>query len=465
MREAFIAVDFGGGSGRVIAGEIKGSELSLREIHRFTNRQVRLGGHIYWNFLSLFDEMMTGLRKSIAEGLHIASIAIDTWGVDFGFIDPRGKLLGNPVCYRDDSVNGSADEFFLHHGTPGEFYAEAGLQIMDIDSVFRLARLLKSDPSQLEAADRLLFTPDLFSYFLTATANNEYTIASSSGLIDARSRTWNRKLIERIGLPQRLFGDIVMPGTVRGFLTDDVKAQLGIDYNVPVIAVGSHDTASAVHATGEDFESTRTAYLSSGTWSLLGVTLGEPILTEEARMAGFTNEGATGGRIRFLQNITGLWIFQKLIEEWHHKGLPTDYPTLLEAAENDPSTAVIDVDDQIFHSPRSMTGATVSYCRAHDMEIPDTQGQYVSCVMHSLAQRYKKGIEGLNRLLPYPVERLRIIGGGSRNALLNRLTAEATGLDVAAGPVEATAIGNILMQAQTLGAVSDPKQIDKITMS
>ena len=464
MKDAIIAVDFGGGSGRVIAGTIENNSLALREIHRFTNRQVRLGGHTYWNFLSLFDEMISGLRIAVREGFRIASIAIDTWGVDFGFIDGRGNLLGNPVCYRDDSVSGAADEFFLHHGTPEEFYAMSGLQIMDIDSVFRLARLRKNDPAQLEAASRLLFTPDLFSYFLTGTANNEYTIATTSGLIDARTRNWNRHLIEQIGLPQHLFGDIVMPGTVRGMLTDDVKTQLGIDYDVPVVAVGSHDTASAVHATGEDFDSTRTAYLSSGTWSLLGVTLGEPILTDEARQAGFTNEGATGGRIRFLQNITGLWIFQNLIDEWRHLGLPVDYPTLLSAAETDPSNAVIDVDDPIFHAPRSMSGAIDAYCAAHSIEAPKSQGQYVSCVMHSLAERYRKGIEGLNRLLPYPVERLRIIGGGSRNQLLNRLTAEATGLEVVAGPVEATAIGNILMQARTLGVISDATQIKNITM-
>ena len=451
MKDAIIAVDFGGGSGRVIAGVVAGDCVELREIHRFANRQVRLGGHTYWNFLSLFDEMIVGLRKAAGEGLHILSLAIDTWGVDFGLIDSRGRLMGNPVCYRDANVSGAAESFFLHHGSQQEFYAQAGVQIMDIDSVFRLARMQHEMPEELRAAGRLLFTPDLFSYFLTGTANNEYTIATTSGLIDARTRNWNRPLIDRIGLPQHLFSDIVMPGMVRGLLTRDVMAQIGVDYDVPVIAVGSHDTASAVHATGEEFESSRTAYLSSGTWSLLGVNIGEPILTDEARLAGFTNEGATGGRIRFLQNITGLWIFQKLIEEWRHQGLPTDYPTLLAAAESEPSEALIDVDDQMFHAPQLMTGAIEEYCRRHEQQVPATQGQYVSCVMRSLAMRYKKGIDGLNRLLPYPVEKLRIIGGGSRNALLNRLTAEATGLQVEAGPVEATAIGNIMMQAQALG--------------
>lgn len=462
MKEAFIAADFGGGSGRVMAGTIEGHTLTLREIHRFGNRQVRLGGHTYWNFLSLFDEMVRGLQKAVAAGYRLRSIGIDTWGVDFGFIDRNGFLLGNPICYRDDDVAGTAAEFFASGITSQEHYAEAGIQIMDINSVFRLARLRHRDPDMLGAADRLLFTPDLFSYFLTGEANNEYTIASTSGLLDARTRDWNYRLIDRLGVPRRLFGPIVMPGTVRGKLTADVKAKIGIDYDVDVVAVGSHDTASAVYCVGGDYAGNGTAYLSSGTWSLLGVTTDEPILTEAAREAGFTNEGAVGGKIRFLQNITGLWILQNLMAQWNEQGLPTDYDTLLGAAEKAGITSTIDVDDPTFHSPRSMSGAIDNYCREHSMAVPETQGEYVRCVLQSLAARYKKGIDGLNALLPHPVRRLQIIGGGSRNGLLNRLTAEATGLEVSAGPVEATAIGNILLQAQSSGAITSPEQITQI---
>lgn len=462
MKEAFIAADFGGGSGRVMAGTIEGGTLTLQEIHRFENRQVRLGGHLYWDFLRLFDEMVRGLRKATDEGYRLRSVGIDTWGVDFALINAEGNMLGNPVCYRDDAVAGSAAVFFSNHGSESEHYAEAGIQIMDINSVFRLARMRDTDPSMVAAADRLLFTPDLFCYFLTGEPNNEYTIASTSGLLDARRRNWNRRLIDRIGLPQHLFGQIVMPGTVRGRLTEEVKARIGIDYDVDVVAVGSHDTASAVHCAGGDFETTRTAYLSSGTWSLLGVTVAEPILNEDARLAGFTNEGAIGGKIRFLQNITGLWILQQLIAQWKEEGMPTDYPTLLGDAEKAVTDAVIDVDDPTFHSPRSMSGAIVSYCRDRGMKAPHTQGEYVRCVLQSLAVRYKRGIEGLNALLPHPVERLHIIGGGSRNTLLNRLTAEATGLQVTAGPVEATAIGNIMLQAQTAGIITSPGDITEI---
>lgn len=464
MKEAFIAVDFGGGSGRVMAGTIAGNVLEMQEVHRFNNRQVRLGGHTYWNFLSLYDEMIEGLRIAASSGLRLRSIGIDTWGVDFGLIDRKGNLLGNPVCYRDAGVTGAAADYFRCHGPETEHYRKAGTQIMDINSVFRLARMAGTDPDMLRAADRLLFMPDLFSYFLTGVADNEYTIASTSGLLDARRRDWDRELIGRIGLPDRLFGKIVMPGTVRGQLTDDVKAQTGIDYDVAVVAVGSHDTASAVYCVGGDYDTTRTAYLSSGTWSLLGVTLNEPVLTEEARLAGFTNEGGAGGKIRFLQNITGLWILQNLMAQWSQDGLPTDYATLIAAAEKASTQAVIDVDDPSFHSPRSMSGAIDDYCRSHGMEVSSSQGEYVRCLLQSLAARYKKGIDALNRLLPHPVERLQIIGGGSRNTLLNRLTAEATGLEVSAGPTEATAIGNILMQAQSAGVIASPSDINQIIM-
>ena len=451
-KEAFIAVDFGGGSGRVMAGTIDGHTLRLHEVRRFGNRQVTMGGHTYWNFLSLFDEMVSGLADAVNPGYRIRSIGIDTWGVDFGFIDGQGNLLGNPICYRDGGVAGAAEEFFERNGiTAAEHYSEAGIQVMDINSVYRLARMVGTDPSMVGAASRLLFTPDLFSYFLTGKAMNEYTIASTSGLLDARTRDWNRALMRKAGIPERLFGEIVMPGNVRGQLTEEVKSRIGIDYDVDVVAVGSHDTAGAVYCVDGDYDSSRTAYLSSGTWSLLGVAIDQPILTEAARENGFTNEGGVGGKIRFLQNITGLWILQNLMSEWAEKGLPTDYGTLLSAADEAVTPAIIDVDDPMFHSPRSMTAAIDTYCREHSMAVPSGQGEYVRCVLQSLAHRYKKGVEGLNALLPEPVARLQIIGGGSRNGLLNRLTAEATGLEVVAGPVEATAIGNILLQAKAAG--------------
>lgn len=459
MKDVYVAVDFGGGSGRVIAASIDaGGKLTLSELHRFVNRQISMGGHLYWDFLSLFEEMKTGLRKAVEAGYRLVSVGIDTWGVDFGLIDRNGNLLGNPVCYRDPAAVGGVERFFRTNDVSAH-YAEAGIQIMDINTLYRLVDMKEWAPDMLGAAHRLLFMPDLFSYFLTGLACNEYTIASTSELIDVKSRTWNRNLIRRAALPEEIFGQLVMPGEVRGKLTDDIKRELGIDYDVNVIAVGSHDTASAVHSVAGTYEADGTAFLSSGTWSLLGVVVSEPILSEQARLAGFTNEGCTGGKIKFLQNITGLWILQRLIAVWQHEGLPTDYGHLLAEAERAVIDTVIDVDAPDFTSPADMRRAITDYCRQHGLTVPETQGEIVRCVLQSLAARYKRGIDELNSMLPNPVKRLQVIGGGSRNDLLNRLTREATGLTVDAGPVEATAIGNVLVQAQAAGRITSPSDI------
>ena len=467
MMNTYLAVDFGGGSGRVMAGSTYQGTLKLEEVYRFPNRQVRMGNHVYWDFLALFDEMKNGLRQAVRKGYHIRSIGIDTWGVDFALIDRNGNLLGNPVCYRDSRTDGLPEEFFdtselnspcmdanVFRNHPGgnlsRHYSEAGIQVMSINTLFQLYSMKKNNDVQLEVADRLLFMPDLFSFFLTGVANNEYCIASTSELLDARSRTWNWELIRRLGVPEYLFGDIVMPGTVRGKLKPEIAEEIGFTEEVDVIAVGSHDTASAVFAIPEtQVDKSRCAFLSSGTWSLLGVELDEPILTEEARICGFTNEGGVGGKIRFLQNITGLWILQRLMAQWKERGEECTYDVLLSAAESADISSVIDVDNKVFQNPADMEATIADYCREHQLPIPVTSGEYVRCVLQSLAQRYKRAIEQLNRLLPSPIEQLNIIGGGCRNALLNRLTADALGIPVIAGPVEATAIGNILVQARS----------------
>lgn len=449
MKDAFIAADFGGGSGRIIAATVNDGRIELHEIHRFRNRRIQLGRHLYWDFLSLFQDMKDGLRRAVEYGYRLRSIGVDTWGVDFGFIDADGNLLGNPLCYRDPAAEGGVARYFKD-SHPGDHYAQAGIQIMDINTLYRLVDLKNDSPALLAAADRLLFMPDLFCYFLTGKACNEYTIASTSELLDARTRTWNRPLIERAGLPQHLFGQIVMPGEGRGTLTEAVKKEIGIDYDVPVIAVGSHDTASAVHSVKGTYDNSRTAFLSSGTWSLLGVNISQPLLTEEARTAGFTNEGGVGGQIRFLQNITGLWILQQLMDQWEDEGKETDYPYLISEAEKSVIASIIDVDDPVFAKPSKMDRTVRAYCEQRGLAVPECQGDTVRIVLQSLAHRYKKGIEQLNAMLPAPVERLEIIGGGSRNDLLNRLTQEATGIPVNTGHVEATAIGNIMVQLEAL---------------
>jgi len=468
----YLAVDFGGGSGRVMAGSIHQGTLKLEEVYRFPNRQVRMGDRVYWDFLALFDEMKNGLRQAVRRGYHIRSIGIDTWGVDFGLIDPNGHLLGNPVCYRDPRTDGLPEEVFGDASCAGDasrrypggslsrHYSEAGIQVMAINTLFQLYSMKKNEEIQLEAAYRLLFMPDLFSYFLTGVANNEYCIASTSELLDARSRTWNHSLIDSLGLYKGIFGDIIMPGTVRGKLKPEIAEEIGLTEEVDVIAVGSHDTASAVFAIpATQKERSRCAFLSSGTWSLLGVELDEPILTEEARLGGFTNEGGVGGKIRFLQNITGLWILQRLMAQWKERGEAYSYDALLATAEQADISSVVDVDDKVFQNPADMEVAIADYCREHRLRVPETYGEYVRCVLQSLAQRYKRGIAQLNALLPAPVEQLNIIGGGCRNSLLNRLTAEALGIPVVAGPVEATAIGNILVQAIAEGEIRSREEI------
>ena len=445
MREAYLAIDFGGGSGRVIAGYTSDGELRLDTIYRFQNRQVRMGGHIYWDFLSLFEDMKIGIRMAVEKGYRINSIGIDTWGVDFGLIDRNGNLIGNPVCYRDSRTDGMPEKVFSFIDQ-SRHYSISGTQVMAINTLFQLYAMKEEKSPLLSVADKLLFMPDLFSYFLTGVANNEYSIASTSELMDIKARAWNFGLIKELGLPEHIFCDIVMPGQERGTLKPDLKEELGLDYDVKVIAVASHDTASAVYAVPSTDNGKVTAFLSSGTWSLLGVVAEEPILSEEARVNGFTNEGGVDGKICFLQNITGLWILQKLMSEWEKEGKCTEYDVLIPDAVKAEISSVVDVDDNSFASPINMAEAITSYCRESGQQLPRTQGEFVKCVLLSLAERYRKGIEGLNRLLPRPVEKLHIIGGGSQNKYLNRLTALATGLEVDAGPVEATAIGNILVQ-------------------
>lgn len=462
LTPAYIAVDFGGGSGRVMAGVIETDKsLRLIEIHRFINRQVRCGGRLYWDFLSLYAEMVEGLRKAVASGLRIRSIGIDTWGVDFGLVDADGNLIGNPVCYRDEAVEGMTEEFFANRSRQ-EHYAVNGTQVMAINTLFRLMALRRDAPALLGAARHLLFMPDLFSYYLTGRPGNEYTIASTSELLDARRRDWDFNLIDELGLPRDIFGEIVQPGSSRGTLRDDVAEAIGVDYPVEVIAVGSHDTASAVFATAEDDSDGQVAWLSSGTWSLLGIDLPEPVLTEEARVAGFTNEGGVGGRIRFLQNITGLWMLQRLMAAWSESGNAVDIVTLIKEAEAVDTDTVVDVDDPVFASSGNMEAVIAGYCRREGLRAPSTRGEAARVVIQSLARRYARGIEQLNSFLDTPVRKLRIMGGGSRNMLLNRLTAEAAGIEVEAADVEATAIGNILVQAIADGAVTSRGDITAV---
>lgn len=456
----YLAIDFGGGSGRVIAGTVDGGRVTMQLVHRFANRQVRLGEHVYWDFLALFADMKEGLRKAASLGLKIDGIGIDTWGVDFGLVDKHGNLLGNPVCYRDARTKGMPQEVFKTIDQ-AKHYSINGTQMMDINTIFQLYSMkLAKDPT-LDAAEHLLFTPDLFSYFLTGVANNEYTIASTSELLNATTKDWDWEAIDALGLPRKLFGDIVMPGTVRGKLRKDIAEETGLG-EVDVIAVGSHDTASAVAAVPATDDESPVAFISSGTWSLLGVEISEPILTEQARKADFTNEGGVGGSITFLQNITGLWFLQRLMAEWKAEGDEQQYDVVLPQAERATIPTVIPVDHEAFQNPPSMQQALCDYCSQNGLQVPQTKAEMVRVVLQSLAHKYAEATAALNTMIPSPVKKLHIIGGGSQNKLLNRLTQEALGVPVEAGPVEATGLGNILTQAMAKGQLQSMAELRSV---
>ena len=458
MSKVYLAADFGGGSGRVIAGWLQDGKLVMEEVHRFGNRQVRLGNHVHWDFPALFEDMKVGLKKAAAKGYEVESIGVDTWGVDFGLIDRDGQLIGNPVCYRDARTAGMTVKLF-ETLSPTEHYATTGIQVMEINTLAQLLSI--KGTAQLESAEHLLFMPDLFSYFLTGKANNEYCIASTSELLDAKGREWSWETIEALGLPKKIFGEIVMPGSVRGSLRDDIAEETGLG-QIKVIAVGSHDTASAVAAVPAIEGDGAMAFLSSGTWSLLGFELPEPILTEEARKAEFTNEGGVGGRIRFLQNITGLWIMQRLMAEWKERGEEQSFSVILPAAEKAQISSIIPVADAAFMNPASMEKAICDYCAQSGQQVPQTKAEMVRCLLTSLATKYKEAIDGVKDILPEMPKRLHIIGGGSQNDLLNQFTANALGIPVWAGPVEATAMGNILVQAMASGEVADMSELREV---
>lgn len=462
----YLAVDLGGGSGRVIAGTLRDGRLTMDHIHRFDNYQVTIHGHVYWDFPYLLHQVKLGLRKAAALGLDVQGIGIDTWGVDFGLIDRHGDLIGNPVCYRDSRTEGVPDKVFARLDRAAH-YRRNGTQVMAINTLFQLMSLKLADSPQLAAAHKMLFTPDLMAYCLTGEIGAEYTIASTSEMLNAETRDWDYDTLRQLDLPVHLLPPVSQPGTVRGQLTPEVQAETGLG-PVDVIAVGSHDTASAVAAVPALPDESPVAFLSSGTWSLLGVELPEPLLTEQARRGNFTNEGGVGGRITFLQNITGLWLLQRLMGEWRSEGRAVDYAPLLASAEEADDAPRIDVDDPRFHNPPSMAGAIRAYVAEHQGEAVarplyaeglEGQAALTRCVLQSLADKYAAAVASLNALLPTPIAKLHIIGGGSQNGLLNRLTEQALGIPVVAGPVEATAMGNILTQAMAKGELASLEEL------
>ena len=434
----YLAADFGAGSGRVIVGTPSAEGIQLEEIHRFENNQKMIDGHLRWDFYALFNELKTGLKKAFAKyGDEIESIGIDTWGVDYGLLDKDGKLISTPVCYRDDRTKGML-ELAFQKLPKEEFFQHAANQFMEINTAFQLL----SSVSELQSAEKLLFMPDLFNYFLTGKCCNEFTISSTSQLLNSLTHQWDDVIFDRLGLPKRLMQDIVYPGTVIGRLTDELAEEVGGNANV--VAVGSHDTASAVASISD--ASDDWAFISSGTWSLMGTPTKEPIISQEAFDAAFTNEGMTDGRIRFLKNITGLWLIQQLVKEWEQEGYKCDYSELVKEAEQSSLSSYFDVDDASFMNPEKMSEAIVAYLKERNESIPVTKGDFMRCICISLAKKYAEVKAQMERCTNKKINKIYIVGGGSRNQLLNRLTAEFTGCEVVKGEVEATAMGNILVQ-------------------
>ncbi len=439
----YIAADFGAGSGRVIVGTIlPGDNIRLDEVHRFPNRQIRLGNTVYWDFLALFEELKTGLKKAFAQYDEIVSIGVDTWGVDFGLIDRNGHLISNPVCYRDSRTAGILEKVFQTIPRE-ELYTLTGNQFMEINTAFQLySMVLRNDPA-LKIADKLLFTPDLFNYFLTGIAVNEYTISSTSQLFCHATRGWADEIFKRLNIPEHLMQPIVPSGTVIGQLSPELVSEVG-GSGVKVVAVGSHDTASAlasIEAEGDNW-----AFISSGTWSLMGIETDSPILTPEAMNCDFTNEGSVNGKIRFLRNITGLWLLQNLMKEWETAGEKCSYSDLIAEAEHCHLNSVVDVDAPCFNKPDSMNKAISRYCTEKGLEAPRTKGEFMRCVVLSLATKYAEVKHMLEKCSGRKIETIYIVGGGSQNYLLNRLTEELTGAKVICKAVEATAVGNIKVQ-------------------
>ncbi|MFG3582948.1 rhamnulokinase family protein [Streptomyces sp. NPDC047990] len=439
----FAAVDLGASSGRVMVGRVGPEALRLTEAHRFPNRPVQTPEGLRWDILSLYAGVLDGLR---AAG-PVDSVGIDSWAVDYGLLDADGALLGNPVHYRDARTEGVAEQVWSTVPA-AELYAATGLQYAPFNTLYQL--MAARSTAQFAHAERLLLIPDLLVYWLTGEAGTELTNASTTQLIDPRTRTWAYGLAERLGVDLGLFAPLRRPGDPAGLLTPRVLEETGLTGPVPVTTVGSHDTASAVAAvpaTGERF-----AYICTGTWSLAGLELTAPVLTEASRTANFTNELGLDGTVRHLRNIMGLWLLQECLREWDHP----DLGELLRAAAEIPSLrSVVDAGDAVFLAPGRMAARIADACRASGQPVPASPAEITRCILDSLALAHRRAVADAQELADHPVDVVHIVGGGTRNELLCQLTADACGLPVVAGPAEAAALGNVLVQARAAGLVGD----------
>ncbi|WP_447035715.1 rhamnulokinase [Streptomyces sp. DSM 118878] len=440
----FAAVDLGASSGRVMVGRVGHDSLELEEFHRFPNRPVRIGGTLHWDILALYAGVLDGLR---AAG-PVASVGVDSWAVDYALLDADGALLGNPVHYRDRRTEGIAEQVW-ERMPAAELYAATGLQYAPFNTLYQLIAARRAQ--QLGSAERLLLIPDLLTYWLTGDLGTELTNASTTQLIDPRTRLWSREVADRLGIDLALFPPLRRPGEPAGELLPHVLEETGLTGPVPVTAVASHDTASAVAAVPAA-DGTAFAYLCTGTWSLAGLELDAPVLTEESREANFTNELGTDGTVRYLRNIMGLWLLQECLRAWRNPDLTA---LLAAAAEAEPLRSVVDAGAPGFLAPGRMPDRIAQACRASGQPVPAGPAETTRCVLDSLALAHRKALVDAERLTGRRIEVVHLVGGGARNALLCQLTADACGLPVLAGPAEAAALGNVLVQARAHGVLAD----------
>lgn len=455
-----LAFDYGASSGRAIIGRLNNGKLELEEIHRFSNDPVMLNGQLHWDFLRLFHEMKQGILLAWQKHGGADSIGVDTWGVDFGLLDEAGRLLSNPVHYRDARTDGMMEESYKTLPEE-EQYKHSGLQFMQFNTLYQLLALAKENPRLLSAADKLLFMPDLFVYYLTGKTVAESSIASTSQMKVPGKNEWDASLLETFGLPAHILSPIVDSGTQAGMLSEDILKELSISGSAKVISVAQHDTASAVMAVPA--EEKRFAYISSGTWSLLGTEADKPYINQQSFSESFTNEGGYNNTIRLLKNIMGLWIVQECRRQWIREGEQFSFSEMVNLAEDAPAfQAFIDPDDALFLPPHDMPARIVDFCRKTGQYVPKTKGEILRVVLESLALKYRTALTGMESILGYTLPVLHILGGGSQNQLLCRFTANAIARPVLAGPVEATAIGNLMCQFIALGEVANIEEARKI---
>lgn len=454
-----LGYDLGASSGRAMLGKFDGSKLTISELHRFSNDPVRINGHLTWDTLYLFREMKQGLFKAHAQGA-VDGMGIDTWGVDFGLLDRNGDLIGNSVHYRDERTVGVMERAF--ETMPRErIFERTGLAFLQFNTLYQLLALKYAGSPMLDIADTLLMTPDLMGYFFTGIKATEYTIASTGQLIDPVTRDWARDVMRAFELPEHIFTPLEQPGTVRGQLREEIANEVGCA-RIPLLNTASHDTASAVAAVpaaNENF-----ACISSGTWSIMGVELRTPLTRPEVMNSGYSNEGGLNGTARLMKNIMGLWIIQECRRDWQRQGRDYSFAEIADMAERaEPFKAIINVDDSEFMAPGHMPARIVEYCRRTGQAAPEDDAQIARIVFESLALAYRYAVESLERdMLGHKVDALNVVGGGSQNVLLNRLTASALGKPVIAGPGEATVIGNLLVQAMALGEIGSMAQLRQV---